>query len=249
MPVRRPEDISDSTEAEERPVRKLARRSTRAVKAAPVAEVEADDAIDEEPPFVPDDEDVRPDHSAVVQKGWKAADEVLKNSASTGDWINDFRWSEEPALVKFLSNEPMSYQQHWVEKTGKRGYVCLGKGCPLCEAGNTPTAKFVFSLFNLSDETEYLLVVGIRLFKLLQGHDDSPKNGPLTKLYWSLSATGKGQSKTYSIVPVKPRDLEEDWGINEADAQAVIDTYEAAGPDKIYVSPLADLKAIAVTLS
>jgi hypothetical protein len=257
MPVRRVSDIEEDTtpeteppfdlEDEDTPVEETPRRrrSTRAAAEKPAPKAKAEEVYED------DDEDVRPTTSSVVQSGWKKAKEVAKTAPSEGDWINDFRWEETAQLVRFLSDEPMSYRQHWVERTGKKGFVCLGEKCPLCDIGIKATPKHAFSIINLTEDEPkvYLLTVTNRLLTQLASFDEDPKVGPLTRPYWSLSASGQRQTKTYSIVPVKERDLEEDWDITPEEAQEFCDAAEPADESAIYVTPFADLKAIASALS
>jgi hypothetical protein len=185
-----------------------------------------------------------------VQKGWKKAKEVAKSTSSDGDWINDFRWTEEAQLVKFLSSEPMSYKQHWVERQGKRGFVCLDQDCPLCDVGVKATPKHAFSVLVLDDNPKvYLLVVGNRDLGQLADLDSNPKVGPLTRPYWSLSKSGTGPQTVHSFVPVKERDLEEDWDISPEEALEFVDSVEPADESAIVITSYADLKAIASALS
>ena len=64
-----------------------------------------------------------------------------------------------------------------------------------------------------------MLIASPRLYKSLHTAHFSPQ-GPLNKNYWALSRSGKMQQTTYNINPVKPRDLMEDWNIDEAAAEA-----------------------------
>ena len=43
---------------------------------------------------------------------------------------------------------------------------------------------------------------------------------------WALSRTGKMQTTTYNVTPVKPRDLMEDWNIDEATAEAAVANFK-----------------------
>ena len=149
-----------------------------------------------------------------------------------------FRWADEgeEQIVRFLDVEPWAYNQHWVTRTGKQSFPCLGNDCPLCDIGVKVSQKIVYTLLNLSKDepTVQALEVSPTLDDLLQGYHDNKKTGPLDRLYWSLSRTKAEKSSSYvkynySFLPVKERDLEEDWDI---DPDAAIRAYEdSEAPD------------------
>ena len=248
MPVRRYRDIEDidseAADPEEEqtkpaPKRRAARRASTGTDDTPRPKRRK--VVEAEP-----DEEERPMKSSVVQTGWKAAKEVASDQG--GDWVNDFKWTEEQQLVKFLTDEPMAYRQHWLDRTeGKRGHVCLGKGeCPLCDAGVTASAKYAFSVVNLSEDDPkvYLLVVGVRVLQQLEAHHQNPKTGPLTKGFWALSRTGKRQKTVHDVQFVKERDLAEDWSLDPEEIDELLDSMEPATEDDITVTPAEELEAI-----
>ncbi len=65
--------------------------------------------------------------NSLINKGWGA----VEKNAPKGDWTNDFKFTEEPQIVKFLDDEPWDYMQHWVQREGKMSFTCGGPGCPL----------------------------------------------------------------------------------------------------------------------
>ena len=92
----------------------------------------------------------------------------------------------------------------------------------LFRSGSKPEEKRAFSVLNLSapgGPVRQMLIASPRLYKSLHTAHFSPQ-GPLNKNYWALSRSGKMQQTTYNINPVKPRDLMEDWNIDEAAAEA-----------------------------
>lgn len=197
-----------------------------------------------------EDEDEAPARSSVVQVGWGNAKKAASKAAAK--FATDFRPEEEVQLIKFLSSEPMSFPQHWVNRTqGKRSFICPSTpNCPLCRAGNVPESKFAFSVVNLSgeDDTELAvqtLTVGIRLLTQLGKLNEDTKTGPLDRLYWAISKSGQGNKTSYSLIPVKDRDLVEDWGIDPADAAAALKKLEPLGPDSLRPEPMDSLKQVA----
>ena len=196
-----------------------------------------------------DDEDEAPASSSLIQKGWGAAKKAMSESSN---FTNDFRFSDEPQVVKFLSSEPYTFKQHFLEKkSGKKSYVCLGKGCPLCrDLGDTPSNKFAFPIVNLDTEgyPTQLVVAGPRLCTMLEKLD-SGRQGPLEANYYALSRTGTKSSTSYSVQLVKPRDLADDWDLDPDVVDAYVTSVEVPGPDAIYVNSLVELTEIAQELS
>ena len=191
-----------------------------------------------------DDENEVPETSSLIQKGWKAAKQAMSESTN---FTNDFRFSAEDQIVKFLSSEPFTFKQHFLEKkSGKKSYVCLGSGCPLCRIGDTPSNKFAFPIVNLSTEgfPTQLVVAGPRLCTMLEKMD-AGRQGPLEQNYYALSRTGVKSSTSYSVVPVKPRDLADDWDLDPTAVDEFLTKVEVPGPEAIYVNAKSELIEIA----
>lgn len=195
----------------------------------------ADDSfLDDEDNYAPDREDVRASRSSAIQSGWEAA---LKSSGGDKSYTNDFKWSEEDQLVKFLDSEPIAvYDQHWIERPGKKSWTCLGKGCPICGVGDLPRRKIAFAVVNLGprrrkNEEEFepvaeVLTVSQKTAQIFSRHHNDEVTGPLDRLYYRLSKSGTAQQTVFSVVPVKPRDLDEEWGLNPADTESLIEGFE-----------------------
>lgn len=187
-------------------------------------------SVDRTASYVPENDefsvDARPAQSTstAIGAGWAAAE------IQPASYAEEFKFSEGSfQVVKFLDEDgPFAvYRQHFLtQKTeGKRSYISLGANDPLCtKLGSKPEEKRAFSIVNLSapnGPTRQMLIASPRLFKSLHAAHFSPQ-GPLTKNYWALSRSGKMQTTTYHINPVKPRDLMEDWQIDEAAAEAAV---------------------------
>lgn len=198
-----------------------------------VARRRADDYIadaallDDADVYSDDDENVIPARSSAIQSGWDAA---LKSvSTKTAGYTNDFKFTEDPQLVKFLDAEPLAvYSQHWIERPGKKSFTCLVEECPLCGIGDVPSRKVAFSVVNLSAESAVveILTVSPKTVQILLRYNQDKTTGPLDRLYYSMSKQGTGPKAVFQIVPVKPRDLEEDWGINPSDAESTVSGFE-----------------------
>jgi hypothetical protein len=197
--------------------------------------------------FAAEDETEVPERSSVIQTGWAAAKKAVAKSNKT--FATDFRFDEDVQLIKFIGNEPMSFMQHWVNRPGKKSFISIGEGDPLVAVGSKPDQKFAFTVLNLSDEDPQLqlMIVGVRLCGQLEKLDSDKKTGPLNRpdIYWAVSKTGTGTKTSYSITPVKERDLAEDWGIDPVAASELIKTMKPLGPDALHTSTKAELAEIA----
>lgn len=205
-------------------------------------------AVDEldEDLFEAEDENEVPDRSSVIQQGWAAAKKAA-NEASRG-YTSDFKFEEDVQLIKFLSDEPMVFLQHWVNRPGKKSFIGWN-GDPLERVGNKPERKFAFSVVNFSDEepTIQLMTVGVRLFGQLEKLSNDKKTGPIHRpdIYWAVSKTGTGTKTAYSIAPVKERDIAEDWEIDPVVAAEILRNMQPLGPDALRMSTKSELEEIA----
>lgn len=196
--------------------------------------------------FEAEDENEVSDRSSTIQVGWSAARKVQEKASKS--YATDFKFEEDVQLIKFLSSEPMVFSQHWVNRPGKKSFVCLGTSdCPLCRTGNKPDNKFAFSVVNLTDEepSAQLMTVGLRLCGQLEKMDRDPKTGPLDRMYWAVSKSGQGTKTSYSIMPVKERDLPEDWDLDVQETANLLATLKPLGVDALRMSTKAELAEIA----
>jgi hypothetical protein len=197
--------------------------------------------------FTEEDENEAPAHSSIVQTGWAAAKKA--SAKSTRTFATDFRFDEDVQLIKFISDEPMVFMQHWINRPGKKSFISIGEGDPLIEVGSKPDQKFAFTVLNLSDEDPQLqlMTVGVRLCGQLEKLASNAKTGPLNRpdLYWAVSKTGQGTKTAYSIVPVKERDLAEEWQLDPAACAELIKTMKPLGQDALHTSTKAELAEIA----
>lgn len=204
------------------------------------------DGLDESA-FDVDDEDVRPSRSSALQGGWEAA---LKASKTDKKFTNEFSFTEDAQLVKFIGSEPFAvFGQHWVERAGKRSFVCLQDepdGCPLCDKGDTPRTKVAFSVVNLSaeDPKVEMLLCSPTLTRILASLANDPKTGPLDRICYALSRTGKGTKVAYQVTPVSPRVLDE-WSVTQEEIDRLVEPLEPLAASVISVTPRSELLQIA----
>jgi hypothetical protein len=208
-----------------------------------------DDYVADTELFLDENENESTERPGIIQSGWEAA---LKASESTGKFTNEFKFTEQKQLVKFLDSKPFAvYDQHWIERKGKKSFTCLGADCPLCKIGDIPRPKIAFSVVNLSAEEAVVesLVASPTLVKQLASLDKDPKTGPLDRIYWSCSKTGDNKQTSYQTLPVKARDLGEDWGVDQVEVEQVVDTFEPLTSAVISFTSRGELEKIASEVS
>ena len=197
------------------------------------------------------DINARPEQSTstAVGAGWGDAEKL---STPSGDFPVDFKHTETPQVIKILDpNGPFAtYKQHFLSQktSGKRSYVCLGSGCPLCTMLNHKAEdKYAFNIVNLSADGGsqlQILTATPRLFKTFHAAHFSPQ-GPLEKNFWALSRSGVKQTTVYHFNAVKGRDLQEDWNINEGNAMSFIGAVQLYDRAVIRENSVAELTEIA----
>lgn len=199
--------------------------------------------------FVEDKVDAVATHGTTVQAGWGAV-AAQKPKSQGKSYPNDFRFSEEARLVRFLEDEPFAvYKQHWVDRTeGRRSFVCTGDNCPLCTvAGDIPRSKAAFNVLVVSDEepTVQILTAPVTLARQLQAAHEDPRRGPLGKYYWSMSRSGTGRETQYSLDRVRSSELAEEWELDPDAIAELASNAERYDATTIYVSPHEEMVEVA----
>lgn len=165
-----------------------------------------------------DSAEIQPTVGTTVQEGWDAAEALLK--VETTEFPTDFRFSDEPQLVKFLQDRPFAtYEQHWIERPkGKKSFVCIGDGCPLCEIlGDKPRGKFAFNVLVLTGDVQgvQVLTAPPSLARQIKKAHDDERKGPLDREFWEISRMGTGPTTQYTLNFVRGRDLAEEWKLSQ----------------------------------
>lgn len=195
--------------------------------------------------------EAKPKHGTSIQSGWGAAESTLKRKGD-GDYPNDFRFSDQPQLVRFLDDAPFAvYQQHWIEREGKKSFVCLGDDCPLCTiAGDKPRGKFAFNVLVVSEETPsvQILTAPPTFARQLRAANDDERRGPLTKFYWAISREGVGPQTAYTLERVRATDLAEEWGMDSEPLDEAVKSAVKYDESTVYVTPREELLTIARSL-
>lgn len=150
---------------------------------------------------------------AVVTSGWGGAD---KMRAEMSGFTTPLKLADgETVVIRFLDDEPYAnVATHWLERKGKKSFICLGNGCPLCGIGDRPRATYNFNVVKLGegDPTLYSWEVGVKLLKQIETANKA-KTGPLTRRYYSLTRSGSTKDNTSYTLAVIRRvdDIEDDF--------------------------------------
>lgn len=194
-----------------------------------------------------DNEDAKPKIGTTIQSGWDSADALLRQD--TTEFPTDFKFSEEPQLIKFLEDGPFRvYEQHWIERTGKKSFVALSEDDPFTDLlGSKPRARFAFNVLVLSGETQAVQILTAPpsfARQIRRAHEDERK-GPLSKEFWEVSRTGNGPTTQYTINYVRGRDLEEEWNLNPEAVSELVKNAVCFTPDVIKETPREEMLKIA----
>jgi hypothetical protein len=177
----------------------------------------------------------------VIKRGWGAVEET---KATDSPFAQRLKITTDKVIIKFLEDDPYtSFRQHWIERQGQKSFTCTSnihaKGCPLCDAGDRPSARFCFNVALLIEGEEPFLrsyEVGPRVVDSLKNFHQDPKMGPLPKNYWAVSKTGKGATSQTNHQMVKAGDLAEDWSLDP-----ITETQLAALKKKAYDSSIVSI--------
>jgi hypothetical protein len=158
----------------------------------------------------------------------------------------------------FPEDDPFAtYHQHWIDSPPngikKKSWTCLEDDCPLCKMGDRPRLLSLFNVIHLStggDPINKVMELGVKAAGQLLNFAEDRKTGPLSKMYYAISKSGKGQQTAYNFRPVKDRDLEEDWEMEPLSDDELDEAMEHLYDKKIVQRPSrAQLKELAVGLS
>jgi hypothetical protein len=175
--------------------------------------------------------------------------------------------SKEKQIIRFVDDEPaVRFSRHYVGGRYQNCPASLGvlEGtdlkCPLCEGGNTPSDAYMINVINVSDVAEtnarswqtrtyqFGKEVHDQLVAFVEGEPE--KYDPINqdKWYWHVfQVGGPNDRKSTKILPLKARDIQEDYGIeplSEAEIEEISEkVYDEKSIFAPYVSALAKLAA------
>ncbi|MEV5265215.1 hypothetical protein [Streptomyces werraensis] len=160
--------------------------------------------------------------------GW---DDVDKVAAAAGGGDQYLKVTENRMVIKILSDGPFDvFSSHWIDEIedGSKSIRCWGTpACPLCQIGDKAKRfSACFDVVSLEDP-EYPVLktwdVGIKIARQLKEIATDDKRGPLNRsdLYFTIRKETKKKSVEYTLERVKERDLDEEYGVQPLDAEAL----------------------------
>jgi hypothetical protein len=184
---------------------KLAPQKLVAKKAAPSTRPEDDD----------DEPTQRGPRVGKATQGWDGASALGKGGdfIKSVDWKNDSHGSGDQKyfIVKFLDDGPYANLKiHWLERKGKRSFVCVGDDCPLCAIGDDPKGEFRFNVAVLTGDTPVVrsLNSGWKLFSKIRNKAEAPLTKPLSKRFYLLTRSGRQWHEIqYDIEKIDPEEI------------------------------------------
>lgn len=154
-------------------------------------------------------------------------------------------------IIKFLDEEPfVNFQQHYVASI-KHYFTCAlsvagNTSCPLCSAGHKTTQQFRMNVIDMDEpDTVKTWTFGWTVASILQGlSEDKALNDPNRYFHVWRTKPQNGGAFTYTVNPMKARDLTEDHGI-EPLHESVLDDFELFGPETLWIDDMKRLQEAA----
>lgn len=248
-------------EEEETPTASRSRRplrgSSRSTSKPEPEDIEEEDDDDDEP--APrsrrriDSKEDKPKRT--ISSGWSGYTKVRKE---TNEFAKNLEVTDEELVIKFLDKEPFAtFNQHWIERKGKRSWPCTDE-CPLCDLGDKAKTQVMLNVLEFSDPDNPTVVVwqvGTMVADIIAGFAKSSKTSPIDRsdLYFSVNKTGggkRGGRVSYNLRPIKERDLLADWDV-EPLTEEEIEAYgeKAYGDDIVQIPTQRQLEEIADEIS
>lgn len=163
-----------------------------------------------------------------LKRGYKAVDEAVKRSeeaqANAGKRLYRFfitkDQNKEDVRVRFLTEEPITYDEHTVKGFGGKwdNIPCSGDDCELCANGDKPSFKGAYLVYDyrtyVDKETKEERESGLRLYVqgqrvLAQLERISTKYG-LSNRDVEIVRTGVGQNTSYDVDKLDEEELTEE---------------------------------------
>jgi hypothetical protein len=239
-------DDEPEAEREERPTRRRRSPSGDDKGGGVADEPRRRRSRDEEPEDEPRGRRSRGRSGRAARSGSGGFSSYSQKKRSTGSYADDFKVeANKPTLIKLLDAEPFDvYNEHWLDEfkgTGARlSYVCLDDeyftdedekyrdedgnvSCPLCGLGERARTKSLFNVLDLTNPRKPEVKVWSTppsvtdIFERMAGEK---KTQPLDRedLYFEVTLNKKSNKFSWAVVPVKARDLPDDYDIDPFDA-------------------------------
>lgn len=170
-------------------------------------------------------------------EGFEAVEEYSRELEEKRQQFRPSVWSfilaaDESATIRFLTDKPITFREHYLPNVKGRKYLtCLGRDCPMCDAGNKPSFRGAFLVIDRRTETFEtregekrtvsnqikIMKHGIRVCKALT-HIAEARG--LTNRDYDIKRTGESTDTTYTFLPGDKEPL------SETDQQAIKELLE-----------------------
>lgn len=195
--------------------------------------------------------------SKAVGSGWGSSDTQTTRKTEKAPFL-DLRKGRR--LIKFLDEEPVvRFSRHYIGGRFQNCPVSIGTSshCPLCDKDHRPGQAFLMNILDVTDGPnnagEYEVhtytfgtEVKNQLISFLQ--DDAGRYPSLDdeKWYWEVRQVTdpKTDRKTTKVLPIKARDLADDFGIEpltEYEIEAASKRYDETSVFSPFVDKLEEL--------
>lgn len=262
-PTRRRRASGDDAPEEERPTRRRRSRDEDEEDEKPTRSRRSRSRDEDE-----DEPDERPrrsrrrsgdeDSGRTRRSGTRGFGSYSSKKRSSGDYATEFKPKDnDPVLIKILDEEPFdSYNQHWIDEMGqgeRKSYCCLDDpeyfgeaaedGCPLDDIGDVPKTFALFNILDLSNPRKpenKVWAASPAVADILERAAKDKKSSPLNRedLYFEVEKQKKGKRYSWNIVPVKARDLQEDFDMDPLEADELEEFSENLYTDRTAVTKI-----------
>ena len=199
-----------------------------------------------------------------VNRGWgstSSASSEAKRDTVRADYL---KVDKEKRIIHFVEDAPnVRFTRHYVggryqNCPASLGVLEEGLTCPLCDKGHKPNDAYMINVIEVSEGPNtdgtwdvksftFGKEVHDNLVSFLEEEKYQPINQP--KWYWHVFQVGGGnERKSTKIMPLRDRDIQEDYGIEplsqeELDEIAESGLYDEKSIFAPYVSALAKIAA------
>jgi hypothetical protein len=189
----------------------------------------------------------RSSSAPLTQRGW--------DTSSDKGYSENVKFEDgAEILMKLLEEDPYAQiRQHFIkEAAGRKSFLCIGEGCPLCDVlGNEPRKLALFNVVDLSDPEKPVVKtwqMGKKVANKLAKLGTKQRTSPLNRfdLYFLVERSGTGLETEYSIEAVDSASLEEYYDTTPLTEEELAEFQEKClGPDSVKYDDLDFLDEIA----
>lgn len=192
--------------------------------------------------------------SSSRRRGTGGFGSYAQKKRSGSGYADEFKPDDNKSvLIKVLDAEPFdSFNQHFINELPKgerKSFCCItgdeyfevDEGCPLCDIGEGSTTMTLFDVLDLTNPRK----PEVKVWKTtpsvtdqLQRMSEEKRTSPLNRedLYFEVKRNKTPNKTTWSILPVKARDLQEDFDIEPFTAEELAEFDDDRHEDRTAVT-------------